>query len=361
MIVFVVALHSAVTYSGVGSWYYVDPHRPGKVSMLFFALFQSHLQAFFMGLLFLIAGYFVPTSYDRKGAGRFVADRAYRLGVPTLIFAMFLQPSIALLRSRLLGEPITASLSGYWGYLFSTSFLSGTGPMWFALALLIFSIIYAGVRLMGIHASTSDRVPTHLQVFGLFALMSIGSFLVRIIQPIGTNVWNMQLGFFTQYILLFYLGVIARRHDWFNRIPIRFAMPWVLAVVLIGPVLWSITIIGVVRSGNPETLAGGVHWQSAGYATWESLFCVGACLGFLTIFREYVNRQGPFAHFMSNNAFAVYVFHAPILVVLAVLMRNWSEYPFEKFLMLSAMGLVVTFLFANYVVRYTPGLRDVMR
>ena len=360
MIVFVVTLHAAVTYSGVGSWYYTDPQRPGPVSMLFFALYQSHLQAFFMGLLFLITGYFVPRSYDRKGAHRFIADRAYRLGVPTLIFAALIQPTISYGRRRALGEPLTASFSGYASYLFSIDFLSGTGPMWFALALLVFSIVYAGVRIFGVTVSTSEGLPTHLQVFALFATMSVGSFLVRIVQPIGTNVLNMQLCFFTQYILLFGVGISARRRDWFSRISIRFAIPWIVAAVLVGPALWFVTIIGALRSGNPAALAGGLHWQSAAYATWESLFCIGACLGLLTIFREYVNRLGRFAHFMSRNAFAVYVFHAPILVTLALLMRNWAVYPLGKFLVLSALGLVVSFLIAHYVIRKTPLLREVM-
>jgi glucan biosynthesis protein C len=37
-----------------------------------------------LGLLFLLAGYLVPRSYDRKGARRFLADRWARLGVPDL-------------------------------------------------------------------------------------------------------------------------------------------------------------------------------------------------------------------------------------------------------------------------------------
>jgi len=51
-------------------------------------------QAYFMGLLFLIAGYFVPDSFDRKGPARFLRDRAVRLGIPTLIYMLFINPSI---------------------------------------------------------------------------------------------------------------------------------------------------------------------------------------------------------------------------------------------------------------------------
>jgi glucan biosynthesis protein C len=39
-----------------------------------------------MGLLFMIAGYFVVGSCDRKGFGRFVGERFKRLVIPSLIY-----------------------------------------------------------------------------------------------------------------------------------------------------------------------------------------------------------------------------------------------------------------------------------
>ena len=40
---------------------------------------------FFMPLMFLLAGLFVRPSLARKGLGRYLADRALRLGVPLLV------------------------------------------------------------------------------------------------------------------------------------------------------------------------------------------------------------------------------------------------------------------------------------
>src|ERR1035438_3593585 len=75
MIIWVVVFHTAITYSHIGSWYYSDPTPTGKVSSITFLTFEVHSQAFFMGILFLLAGYFVPASFDRKGFRRFMADR----------------------------------------------------------------------------------------------------------------------------------------------------------------------------------------------------------------------------------------------------------------------------------------------
>ena len=73
MIILVISMHAADTYSPLGNWYYVD-RRPMSAAALFtFAAWQMYLQSFFMGLLFFIAGFFVPASFDRKGPLRFVA------------------------------------------------------------------------------------------------------------------------------------------------------------------------------------------------------------------------------------------------------------------------------------------------
>ena len=115
IIVLVVAMHAAVTYSNFGSWYIMDPAPKDKLTLLLFGLGQSSLQAWFMGFLFLLAGYFVPPSFDRKGAGKFIADRAYRLGIPSAVYILVVHPFIVyghalslLPGARRLGRPLAA-------------------------------------------------------------------------------------------------------------------------------------------------------------------------------------------------------------------------------------------------------------
>src|SRR6516165_8143409 len=88
MIVLVVSMHAAVTYSHLGSWYFMEDPKPALLTIVAFATYQTFLQAFFMGLLFLTAGSFVPCAFDRKGLSKFLRDRALRLGVPSLIFML---------------------------------------------------------------------------------------------------------------------------------------------------------------------------------------------------------------------------------------------------------------------------------
>jgi len=137
IIAFVVMHHLAVTYSGFGSWYYTDVTQMGTLSTIWFAFYLSFQQGYFLGLLFLTSGYFVAGSYDRKGFGRFTGDRFSRLIIPTLIYMVAITPFIEYVE---LGNPYTGfDLAG---------FLSGTGVMWFAVALFFFALAYGLVRLV---------------------------------------------------------------------------------------------------------------------------------------------------------------------------------------------------------------------
>lgn len=92
MIILVISMHAADTYSPLGNWYFEDRRPLSETALLTFAAWQMYLQSFFMGLLFFIAGYFVPASLDRKGPFQFTRERAFRLGLPVLFYMFVLGP-----------------------------------------------------------------------------------------------------------------------------------------------------------------------------------------------------------------------------------------------------------------------------
>ncbi|SPE61012.1 Acyltransferase 3 (fragment) [Verrucomicrobia bacterium] len=228
MIVLVVSMHAAVTYSHLGSWYFMEDPKPGLLATVIFATYQTFLQAFFMGLLFLIAGYFVPGAFDRKGFGQFLRDRAVRLGIPSLLFMLLIHPATVYWLLRDFADHSRPSLGrAYWPYLSSGRFLDGSGPMWFAVALLLFSLVYGIARIARRKSPTTEpdaALPARRQLIGLAIVMGLGTFLVRIVQPMGTSILNMQLCYFCQYVLLFAVGILAQRRNWLLRIPYRLGM-----------------------------------------------------------------------------------------------------------------------------------------
>ena len=327
--------HAAVTYSHVGGWYYIDGPKPPLGTSLLFATFETFNQAYFMGFLFLIAGYFVPRALDVKGYARFLRDRAVRLGIPSLLFMLIIHPfTVYWLLRDFHDRSIPPLTRAYGPFLMSGEFLRASGPMWFAVALLVFCFIYAVVRRIGPQMPETEKLaripalPGHWHVIGLIVLMGVCSYLVRIVQPIGTSILNMQLCYFSQYVLLFGVGILAYRGNWLLRIPYTFGIFWIKLALTAGVMSWFafIATSGVLQ-GDTQSLLGGMHWQSAALCLWEAFFCLGVSLGLIVLFRDRLNKQGRFSQWMSRNSFTAYLFHTPLLVAVTLALGRLAAPP----------------------------------
>ena len=67
LITLVVAGHLAVTYGVIGDWYYKEKGPTSDIFMFVAIPLGAILTASLLGLFALIAGYFTPRAYDRKG------------------------------------------------------------------------------------------------------------------------------------------------------------------------------------------------------------------------------------------------------------------------------------------------------
>jgi hypothetical protein len=362
MIVLVLGMHAAVTYSPLGSWYYREHPAIGPLGTLFFATFQGLLQGFFMALLFFVAGYFTRSSYEAKGAAAFIAGRLRRLGLPTLLFMVALGPLTSYLATH--GWRDHDALPRLGAYFASGQVVAGTGPMWFCAALLIFCGGYVALRaaLSSKPAGEVPDLPGARGVAAVIAAITLSTFVVRLWQPLGSSVLNMQLCYFPSYMVMFGLGAAAHRGRWLERIDGRFADR--AAVICVGAALlmWlPLLLLGGALKGGLADYSGGAHWQAAALALWETLVCVGMSLGVLALFRARLGGQRRLSKFMSDNAFAVYVIHPPILVGLALLLWPVAAPPIAKFALLWTLGLVVCFGLAAPLARRIPALGDILQ
>jgi glucan biosynthesis protein C len=368
LIVLVICHHAAVTYSHVGGWYYLDGPKPGLTTTFLFATFETFNQAYFMGFLFLIAGYFVPRAFDSKGPSRFLRDRAARLGFPSLVFMLVIHPFIVYWLLRNFDDPSIPPLTSAYGrFLSSGKVFSATGPMWFAVALLFFCIVYALLRSVApAKPAIEERparlpLPGHGSVIALILVMGLCTFLVRISQPIGVSVLNMQLCYFSQYVLLFTVGVFAYRGNWLLRIPASFGRFWMTLALSAGVAGWIALILSSgALQGHSQNLLGGLHWQSAAFSFWEAFFCLGLCLGLTVLFRERFNSQGKFSQWMSRNSFAAYFFHPPLLIAVTLGLKHLAAPPTLKFLLASLLAVPITFLVSAFLRPRIPVLRRVL-
>jgi len=353
IIVFVVMHHLAVTYSGFGSWYYHEGGHLGKLSIVWFAFYLSLQQGYFMGLLFMISGYFVAQSFERKSFGKFIGDRFKRLIIPSLIYMVVITPFIGIVEI------------GYNKHDYKISdFLSGTGVMWFAVALFVFSLIYGIVRL---NVQKDKPLPGKMQfkssIFNeiiLILIIAVCAFLIRLVQPIGTNVLNMQLCYFASYIVLFIIGIISYKNNLFGMISYKTGKRWLLSGIFIGFFVWLVLVIIADKTGKSTALNGGFNWLSAGYSLWESFISVAMSIGLITLFKEKFNYQEKLLKKLSDNSFAVYMFHPPIIVAVSLLFRPITFLPIVKWIILCIICIPLCFTVAHFIIRRIPLLNKIL-
>ena len=362
-IILVFLVHIAITYGASGLWYYKEGQLTGPQYYIFLA-FTCLCQAFFMGLLFLLAGYFTPSSYDRKGSVQFTLDRLTRLWLPVGVFIFLIDPFIqyALISAGVLPSPTGLPMTTQAILGLFTNPLNGLGfgPLWFIEALFFFTLIYAGWRLISKRPSKTRSIPRNLTI-ALFAI-SLGavSFLVRIWLPIGyvLNPFGFQLPFFPQYIAFFILGVIAFRGNWLLTVPAKTGTLWLrLAVILIVVFLALLSFAAV--TGTVGLFFGGFNWQTAVYAFWEQAFAVSISIGLIVWFREKLNTQNRFTKTLSENSYAAYVLQAPILVGLALGLASIEMPLVLKFVTVAPIGVALCFVVA-YLVRKIPKVNRIL-
>jgi peptidoglycan/LPS O-acetylase OafA/YrhL len=370
VILLVVNMHCCVTYSHVGDWYLKDGPEGTLSQKLPYIFWIFHLQSFFMGLLFFVAGSLADAAIDRHGARSFWLERLRRLGVPALLYMSILHPLIVfgLLGYRSSGAN-ASWLTDYFRYFATGQVFSGSGPLWFVLALLLFSTVLATWRALTPRPSHPARQAPRLQSLVLFALvLAITTFVVRAYFPIGTSVLNFQLCYFPQYIAAFAAGVAAHRQGWLETlVSSKRARNAGWLALLGGPLLLGILLFvgGGPTEGphpgehGPIMYFGGWNLSAFGAAIWEQLTGVGLALGMLAWFKRRFDLGGRLAMWLARRSFGVYLFHAPIAVALTLLFRRVDAGQFPKIVLLTVCTTAASLVVAG-LARRTPALRLVV-
>ena len=241
--------------------------------------------------------------------------------------------------------------------------LSDSGPLWFCLVLLGFSLCFAGYHrlLPALPTDRIGRMPSVAAVLGYAAAMTTVTFSVGVIAPRGGTILNVDVHDFPQYPLMFAAGVMAWRHDWPRYIPHQTGGEWLVGGLIVSGLLWLLLITqGGALDGDLSAYGGGWHWQAAGMAIWRSFTCLSLSLGLVTLYRDHFDGQGPVTGFLTRSAFGVYVFHAPILIAITRVLHDWPADVAVKFFTASMVGIAATFLFVGLIARRTPGLRAIV-
>jgi glucan biosynthesis protein C len=356
LISMVLVVHLDDTYGAIGSWDYHDP-ATNLLTGVLLTIPNAIGMASGMGFFFLLAGYFTPGPYNRKGPRSFLRDRLVRLGIPLLLYDLLLQPLVVYIGSGLHGS--------YWSF-YGTYLLQMrgvTGVVWFLAVLLLFSLIYAawwGLTRHRISVSArSGKLPSYQAIAVFIFALGLVTFVVRIWWPAGWifQLLNVPVGYLPQYISLYILGLIAYRRNWFFELTPKMGRDWSLialmaTLIILGGLVFPSAMQEVGASGTRQAgyaVAGGFNWLAFSYALWESFVAVGVCMGLLVLFRMRWNHQGRLARSLAASVYTVYLIHAPVLVGFAYAFHVVALYPLLKWGIAVLITIPLCFLISSLI------------
>lgn len=321
--VLVITHHAGQAYGPTGGDWPIFNDTRAAILGPFFTINAS----FFMGLFFLISGYFVPASFERKGSRIFLKDRFILLGVPILL-------SIPL-------------------FILATG-TAQVGHLWFLEHLLLYAVLYVmwqNIFSKQINYLLKKIAVSHILFFIVF--LTLTTFIIRIFYPIDN--WLTILGFFRmemahipQYATLFIIGILSYRSKLFDTLPTKLGISSLLVGIVLS-ILYAFYFLH--RNSLPVLFSdGGFTFQSLTWSLWETLMCLGLSFGLVTLFREKFNFQTNFMKILSQVAFIAFVIHVWIIVGLQMALADVALPPLIKFILVCIVGIPICF-FVSVVIR----------
>ena len=379
-VILVVFYHAAVTYGVEGWWYYLAHLNENnsstiqllnEVNSLFFllltvigALFQSSL----MGLFFLLGGFFTPGSYERRGPRSYWKSRLSRLGIPLVLYIVLIDPlmvySLAILGvkdwntfSSLQGSFLDFYFSRFQSINGVIEFLSSTGPMWFLTVLLLLTFGYtiwtqiAQLEPVNAFVTRENQIPSIIVLFLVSLVLGILTFIIRLFFPVGDVILGIPFAFSIQYAMMFIVGLIAYRYEWFEKMTISQGKKWGVIILASASffVFYLIFIFGL--DSDLTLMAGSFTIHALVYSMVDNIICMGMIFVIIPIVRDNFNIQGDYIKKMSSNAYIMYLLHAPMLVLVSLLMASIVLLPFVKLFLASIATIIFCFLISHYLIK----------
>lgn len=313
-----------------GAFPIVDPAKAKGVELL-----VGWNDSYFMGLMFFISGLFVWRSLERKGAVRFVRDRAIRLGGAFVGSALVLAP-LGYLPAYLQRSSLTPG-SSFWSAWISLG-VWPAGPAWFlwvllgfgCLAAIVFAVSRAAMNRLSHRMARLTRRPVLLAlVFGGFAIAAYWP-ITLVVNPFQWASWGpfiVQKSRVALYAVYFAFGVTlgAKQIQMESFLAPDAALArrrwlWQFAALSAFGGMITAFVIAVTQPQNPHLRA---------WATTATILFIASgvltsfmWLGFFARWR----KPNAMAETLSRNSFRIYLVHYPFVTWLqfALLPAPWT-------------------------------------
>ena len=344
MIALVIAIH-VVPLAFTSGWIGVRVPTTGSPDAFFGVaggFFAYFCNTFFMCMLFLISGYFVPRSVHKKGIARYLNDRLLRIGVPFLVGLLLINNASVLL-GRLSPSSPLAELS------WNTLPFNSIGALWFLVVLFVFDLLYCTwVSLRGNRFTVNNSVSTPQMRSWIISAVVLGILEVAMLnqkdlwgalsrsQLNGLGAQGMHI--FT-YAFLFFLGCKASFHQWLERLDSHLVVRWFRFSLALALCFLAIALV--------LTFNGSMSSQ------YDKLVLLGALLNpfigwgiiayLLLWFQHNEHRCGQWLATAGVDSFGAYVIHSLVLVIVLTTIGFIGLNHWLVALATSALGISISF------------------
>lgn len=286
-VVLVIFYHVCYLYNGVG----IPGALPGASSLPVFDGFLCFVYPWMMALLFCIAGICARCSLNKRTVRAFLAERVRRLLIPSTLGVAVFHWITGYMSVRAAGalDLIPFPLR------YPVFVLSGIGPLWFSQTLFLFCCALAALRSL----DREDRL-WHL---GGRANLAV---VLALVFPLwgASQVLNMPVVTvyrFGIYFAAFLIGYLVLSHDAAQSALERACLPLLAAALLLGALY-------TVRHGGEDYTAAPLLQSFE-----TNLYMWIAVLALIGLARARGGAQTRAARFLTDNSFALYVLHYPVL------------------------------------------------
>ena len=344
MIALVVLCHVTLTFFPEGSFMgigFVGRSQPNWLTGFDLALVEF-FNTFYMCMLFLISGYFVPRSVAKKGVSTYLRERLIRLGVPFLV-------------GLLLINNLAYWLSGFFpgGVLRSVPLASypfnHLGVLWFLVVLFSFDLLYCGwIRLSGHQFTVDATVPTPRLRSWLISAVVLA--VIEVLMTMPSDFWSTLLNspldalglqgshVFT-YAFLFFLGCKAAAHQWLERLDAHLVVRWFRLSVFLSLLMLGICVAVAVTGNFKQQLPGiSVLFD------FMNTFIGWGVMGYLLLwFQRHEQACGQWLATAGVDSFLVYITHPLIIVLVIGLMSFFASPNLLSWIVGGAVSVLVSF------------------
>lgn len=329
-----IPFHAAVVYSLSIDWSISSPDKSQALTWL-----ANFIHTFRMPGFFILAGLFSMMLLERRDAWPWLRTRLFRLGLPLLSATLLILPFQIIIQSLAFNILDVVPADDLLAYTVGTLTRFGepwVSHLWFLWSLIAYCIALAAVyALVGgsrwqraLQAFTSWCGANRFAALALFgAASATGAYVQSVIAAASPYYGNAVINY-NQYAIYFGFGLLIyksrRAHDWF---------------LDQGPLALAVGVVLVTLSQMSATdLPSHTFKVMAGIA--GALFIVGS------ISRMALDRcaaPSPRVQRLVDASFTIYLFHQPVIYVLATLFLLVNLPPVLEFAVITPVAAVISY------------------